>query len=95
MREKGDKAREMKGKLQNAEFMLLLSGLTDIYMQFGVIVQATQMVHLLPHERIDKFDCSVTKLKSMKKSLNSHHETCPSNCHVSQYHSARKCLLGD
>ena len=39
IREKADKAMELKGKILNAEFLLLLSGLSDIYEQFGAVVQ--------------------------------------------------------
>ena len=49
IREKADKAMELKGKVLNLSFLLKLSGLVDIYEQFGCIVQVTQMVHLLPH----------------------------------------------
>ena len=46
VREKADKARELKGKILNVNFLLTLSGLVDIYEMFGAIVQVTQMVHL-------------------------------------------------
>lgn len=46
VREKADKARELKGKILNLNFLLKLSGLVDIYETFGAIVQVTQMVHL-------------------------------------------------
>ena len=36
IREKADKAKELKGKVMNAEFLLLLAGLCDIYEQFGM-----------------------------------------------------------
>ena len=41
VREKADKAKELKGKVMNAEFLLLLSGLCDIYEEFGRVVQVT------------------------------------------------------
>ena len=44
IREKGDKARELKGKFLNLSFLLTLSGVADIYDKFGQIVQITQMV---------------------------------------------------
>ena len=53
VRNKADKAIELHGKILRLDFLLTLSGLADIYDQFGVIVQVTQMVHLLPHERLD------------------------------------------
>ena len=39
IREKADTARQLKGKIMNTEFLLLLSGLCDIYEQFGAVVQ--------------------------------------------------------
>ena len=37
-REKGDSAKELKGKILNVHFLLLLSGLADVYDQYGVVV---------------------------------------------------------
>lgn len=39
VRDKADKAMELKGKIFNVEFLLLLAGLSDIYEQFGAVVQ--------------------------------------------------------
>ena len=39
IRDKADKAMELKGKIFNVEFLLLLAGLSDIYEQFGAVVQ--------------------------------------------------------
>ena len=52
--------RTLKAKILNVEFMLTLSGLVDIYDTFGALVQVTQMVHLLPHERFNTF-CQTLK----------------------------------
>ena len=41
-REKGDHARERKGKILNVHFLLKLSGLADAYGQFGAVVNVTQ-----------------------------------------------------
>ena len=49
-REKGDQARELKGKFFNVHFLLNLSGLADAYRHFGAVVNVAQIVHLLPHE---------------------------------------------
>ena len=95
MRNKGDKAKELKSKLLNEEFMLLLSGTTDIYEQFGVAVQISQSVHLLPHERLDQFQKAVANMKSMSKSLD--HKDCPEvepgkKCLFAQSHADKKSL---
>ena len=41
IRDKADKAMELKGKILNVDFLLLLAGLSDIYEQFGAVVQVT------------------------------------------------------
>ena len=65
VRNKADKAKELHGKILSLDFLLTLSGLADIYDQFGCIVQITQMVHLLPHERLDKYNKALKQLRSM------------------------------
>ena len=65
VRDKADLARELKGKVLNLNFLLTLSGLVDIYDQFGAIVQVTQMVTLLPHERLDLYTKAVSRLDNM------------------------------
>ena len=75
VRENADKAKELKGKILNLAFLLTLSGLVDLYEQFGAIVQITQMVHLLPHERLDLYNKAVGRMKHMAFALEDH-----SNC---------------
>lgn len=78
IREKGDEARTLKGKILNVDFLLLLSGLVDVYEQFGVIVQYTQMVHLLPHERYDLFTKGIGQMKKMTLCVD--HKNCEILC---------------
>ena len=87
VRNKADKAKELHGKILSLEFLLTLSGLADIYEQFGVVVQISQMVHLLPHERLDLHNKSVKKLSSM--ALCQDHAQCSEVCDAS---STAKCL---
>ena len=75
VRDKGDKAKQLLGQIYNEQFILLLSGTVDIYEVFGISVQITQNFHLLPHERLDLFDETVSSLKSMDMILN--HKDCP------------------
>ena len=65
LRNKADKAAELHGKILSVDFLLTLSGLADIYDKFGMIVQVTQMVHLLPHERLDMYYKAVKQMRSM------------------------------
>lgn len=95
MREKGDKAKELLGKIFNEDFILLLSGTADIYEIFGVAVQDAQSVHLLPHERLDLFDRTVALMKSMGDTLD--HKDCPppkpgKKCLFAHSHADKKSL---
>lgn len=77
-REKANEARTLKGKILNVEFLLTLSGLVDIYEQFGAIVQVTQMVRLLPHERYDLYTKGMKHMKDMALTLD--HNNCGAVC---------------
>ena len=72
VRKKADKAKELHGKILNLDFLLILSGLADIYEKYGHIVQVTQMVRLLPHERLDLYNEAVNSLRNMAHCLNHH-----------------------
>ena len=50
----------------------MLSGLADVYSQFGVVVNISQLVHLLPHERYERFMKAVDHFQSMGHSLCDH-----------------------
>ena len=68
-REKGYKAKELKGKILNVHILLNLSGLEDVYEQFGAIVNIAQMVHLLPHKRYELYMDAVDMLGNMAEYL--------------------------
>ena len=65
IREKGRKARELKGRLFNEEALLLLAGLCDLYEVFGELVNIVQEVRTLPHLRYDKFTAVLDKFRKM------------------------------
>ena len=68
----GEKARELKGKILNTCFLITLSCLADAYGQFGLIVNVAQMVHLLPHERLELFMEAVDVLPKIEECLDDH-----------------------
>ena len=70
--DKGDQARELKGKILKVHFLLNLSGLADVYGQFGAVINVAQMVHLLPHERHKMYMDAVGKLGNMARFLSDH-----------------------
>ena len=47
----------------NQMTLLRLAGLCSVYDQFGKIVNASQEVHLMPFQRLDKFEAALKKLK--------------------------------
>ena len=69
IREKADTARELKGKIMNAEFLLLLSGLCDIYEQFGRVVQViiviTSLEILFTFSHLDYSDGSSSSIRAV------------------------------
>jgi hypothetical protein len=75
VREKALKCRQVKGKIMNTRFQLTLSSLADIYDQFGKVVNVAQMVHLLPHVRMDLYFKAVGEFKLMEKYIE-HHSNC-------------------
>jgi hypothetical protein len=98
-REKAVKARELKGKILNVHFLLVLSGLADIYSQFGVVVNISQLVHLLPHERFERFMKAVDRFQMMEQSLCDHRkcdllapEDKDRKCLWPMYHKSKETL---
>eukprot|EP00794_Sanderia_malayensis_P014467 gene14467-15971_t len=77
LRQKANEAKQLLGKLLNVRFLLTLAGCADVYGQYGKIVNAAQIVNLLPHERLELFMKEVTVLGKMKKCL-SDHKNCSS-----------------
>ena len=79
--------------------MLVLSGLADIYSQFGVVVNISQLVHLLPHERFECFMKAVDLFQIMGQSLCDHRK-CDSlapegrdqKCLWPMYHKSKETL---
>ena len=72
LREKANEAKQLLGKLLNVHFLLTLAGCTDVYGQYGKIVNVAQIVNLLPHERLELFMKEVNFLEKMKKCLSDH-----------------------
>ena len=72
MKEKASEAKQCLGKLQNVQFLLTLAGCADVYGQFGKIVNAAQIVDVLPHERFELFMKEVGMLNKMVKCLCDH-----------------------
>ena len=76
-------------KIQNKSFCLLLSGLADIYEQYGVLVSEVQKVNLLPFQRFDKF---TGQMEKMVKCL-SDHNCGKDKCFWTHYHKNKPGIL--
>ena len=88
VRERGAASKELKGQILNVKFLLSLSGLADMYDQYGAVVNVAQMVRLLPHERLDLFNQAVSVLANMAACLEDHSK-CAQFCEAD---SKVKCL---
>ena len=53
---KADDAANLKGRFYNAQVLLQLAALSDLYEQFGKLVNVSQKVNILPYERIENVD---------------------------------------
>ena len=90
---------ELKGKILNAHFLSLFSGLADIYSQFGVVVNILQLALLLPHERFEHFMKAVDIFQRMEQSLCDHRkreslapEGTDQKCLRPMYHKSKETL---
>ena len=93
LREKGQKARELRGRLLNQHALLLLAGLCDIYGMFGELVNIVQEVRTLPHIRYDKFTAVLGKFKKMVDHFED--SDCEGNsqqCQLQHFHSSVQSL---
>ena len=94
IRRKGQEARELKGAFLNQQTILLLAGLTDIYNIFGTLVNISQEYTLFPHQRLQKFDKTVEKMKSINDHLNVT-DCSEKNCLMKYYHQSCLSLFKD
>ena len=96
IREKGDKARQLRGKLFNKKFVLLLAGVSDIYEMFGVAVQITQDYRLLPHQRLFQLKNVFGIIDGMSQCVS--HSQCVKplgRCNFKLFHGAVDSLITD
>ena len=73
-RQNGSDAAALSSSILNAKFLLRLTGLANIYSQYGFLVNKVQEVNLLPHERLEGFESANAKLKKMAD--------CVENCNL-------------
>ena len=68
-RQKSIDADYVQGRMYNWTFALSLSAVTDVYKVYRMISCILQKINILPHEKLDKFQELVTKMKEMKDNL--------------------------
>ena len=67
-------ARRLLKEMNNRDFCLKLSGITDVYEVFGEIATVVQTVNLLPFERYDRCLSTIDKFEDMEQNMK--HEQC-------------------
>ena len=87
--EKFRDAGRLHNSIKNKKFCMTLSGLTDVYDQFGCFVNIVQKVDILPHERYDLAMRVLDKMTKMKNEISSHESCVVQNgiCLWPNYHS--------
>ena len=85
--EKFRDARRLHDLIKNKKFCMNLSGLTDVYDEFGSFVNVIQKVNVLPHERYDGAMKVLAKIAKMKNQI-SNQDKCVENgiCLWPNYH---------
>lgn len=64
-KKKGSYAAALLSSILNVTFLLRLTGLANIYSEYGILVNKVQGVNFLSHERLEEFELANDKLKKM------------------------------
>ena len=90
-RQKAADAEKLMNSICNVKFVLILSGITDIYEKYGELINVFQKVNSLPHKRFDTFIHVCNKMKMMSERMN--HDECEAkSCLWPTYHDDVKKL---
>ena len=94
VRDKGEAATNMKGRLVNMKTLLELSGLADVYEEFGKMINCSQMYRMLPHERQHQVDESLNNLHCLALHFSTE---CSGDgfCKTPYFHKAKNTLLNE
>lgn len=89
VKEKGDEAAEMRGRLYNRTALLRLAGTVDIYQMFGLLVNICQQYRLLPHQRLDRVRGVLEDWSKMTEHIKDSECTGKEdNCTMKQFHES-------
>ena len=95
LQEKGQEAREIRGRLQNQETILKLTVVTDIYLLYGRLINIAQMYSILPHQRLDLFKAALDDWDAMTEHFEDHNCSGGDGCKLSTFHRAVASLNTD
>ena len=87
VREKGDKSREIRGRLYNKLNLLLLMGLNDIYILYSRLIKICQDYKMFPHQRYDQLLKTLQAWKEMISHF-SDPQCSGKDCDLKFYHSS-------
>ena len=91
--EKFRDAKRLHALIKNKRFCMILSGLTDVYDEFGAFVNTVQKVDILPHERYDNAMKVLDKMVKVKNQISSHDRCIESGtCLWPNYHEDQSKL---
>ena len=92
-RDKLADVRRLLKLINNKQFTMELSGISDLYDQFGKLVNIVQQVNLLPWERYDQALDQIMVIESMEEAMS--HDRCLSSgdkCLSPRFHTDQETL---
>ena len=95
LQEKGKEAREIRGRLRNQETLLQLSGVTDIYLLYGKLINISQMYSLLPHQRLDLLNGVLADWDTMTAHFEDENCSGGDDCKLKNFHGALQSLKAE
>ena len=100
-KQKANDAASLEGRILNAKTLLELSCLCDIYDVFGELINACQIVNLLPYERLEKVDYFISYMNDMISSCGDHEKCLTTRvrinkgdfCYWKVFHKEKKSFM--
>ena len=90
-KDKAKHASDILKKISNKKFFYQVAGGVDIYKILSQLACELQIVNLLPHERYDRFERQLEKLREMISCIDDH-SSCGDPCLWKKLHSDTNCI---
>ena len=71
-RDKANKASVLLGRLLNAQSVLEIACLSDIYNHYGKVINCCQILNILPHERLSLIDSAISDFSDLTNTYANH-----------------------